>query len=75
MALGGDQGGAIRTPSSWCGVYGLKPSWGLVPVNASMPISYSVDHCGPICASAEDVALLLSVIAEHDGWYHRTIPA
>jgi amidase len=46
-----------------------------VPVNASMPISYSVDHCGPICASVEDVALLLSVIAEHDGWDRRTIPA
>jgi amidase len=75
MALGGDQGGSIRTPSSWCGVYGLEPSWGLVPVTASMPISYSVDHCGPICASVEDVALLLSVIAEHDGWDHRTIPA
>jgi amidase len=75
MALGGDQGGSIRTPSSWCGVYGLKPSWGLVPVTGSMPISYSVDHCGPICASVEDVALLLSVIAGHDGWDHRTIPA
>ncbi|SDR56431.1 amidase [Rhizobiales bacterium GAS191] len=75
MALGGDQGGSIRTPSSWCGVYGLKPSWGLVPLSGSMPISYSVDHCGPICASVEDVARLLSVIAGHDGWDTRTIPA
>src|SRR5262249_8440946 len=53
MALGGDQGGSIRTPSSWCGVYGLKPTWGLVPTTGSMPISYSVDHCGPMCASTE----------------------
>jgi len=75
MALGGDQGGSIRTPSSWCGVYGLKPTWGLVPLTGSMPISYSVDHCGPICASVEDVARLLSVIAGHDGWDPRTIPA
>lgn len=75
MALGGDQGGSIRTPSSWCGVYGLKPTWGLVPVTGSMPIAYSIDHCGPICASVEDVARLLSVIAGHDGWDHRTIPA
>lgn len=75
MALGGDQGGSIRTPSSWCGVYGLKPTWGLVPLSGSMPISYSVDHCGPMCASVEDVARLLSVIAGHDGWDTRTIPA
>src|SRR6201987_72778 len=73
MALGGDQGGSIRTPSSWCGVYGLKPTWGLVPTTGSMPISYSVDHCGPMCGSVEDVARLLSVIAGHDGWDSRTI--
>ncbi len=72
MALGGDQGGSIRTPSSWCGVYGLKPTWGLVPTTGSMPISYSVDHCGPMCASTEDVARLLTVIAGHDGLDPRT---
>lgn len=69
MALGGDQGGSIRTPSCWCGVYGLKPTWGLVPLTGAMPISYALDHCGPICASTADVALLLGVIAgsdEHD---------
>ncbi|MBV9530812.1 MAG: amidase [Bradyrhizobium sp.] len=75
MALGGDQGGSIRTPSSWCGVYGLKPTFGLVPTTGSMPISYSVDHCGPMCASVEDVARLLTVIAGHDGWDTRTIAA
>src|SRR5580704_11617124 len=75
MALGGDQGGSIRTPSSWCGVYGLKPTWGLVPTTGSMPISYSVDHCGPMCASVDDVARILTVIAGHDGWDTRTISA
>src|SRR5260370_22404464 len=75
MAPGVDQGGSIRTPSSWCGVYGLKPTWGLVPTTGSMPISYSVDHCGPMCASVEDVARLLTVIAGHDGWDTRTIAA
>jgi amidase len=75
MALGGDQGGSIRTPSSWCGVYGLKPTWGLVPTTGSMPISYSIDHCGPIGASVEDIARLLAVIAGHDGWDSRTIAA
>jgi amidase len=75
MALGGDQGGSIRTPSSWCGIYGLKPTWGLVPTTGSMPISYSVDHCGPMGASVDDVARLLTVIAGHDGWDTRTISA
>jgi amidase len=75
MALGGDQGGSIRTPSSWCGIYGLKPTWGLVPTTGSMPISYSVDHCGPMGATVEDVARLLTVIAGHDGWDPRTIAA
>ena len=75
MALGGDPGGSIRTPSSWCGIYGLKPTWGLVPTTGSMPISYSLDHCGPMGASVEDVARLLAVIAGHDGWDSRTIAA
>src|SRR5215469_2181069 len=75
MALGGDQGGSIRTPSCWCGAYGLKPTWGLVPMTGSMPISYSVDHCGPICASTEDVARLLTAIAGPDGHDPRTVTA
>src|SRR5579864_60207 len=75
MALGGDQGGSIRTPSCWCGVYGLKPTWGLVPMTGGMPISYSVDHCGPICSSVENVARLLTAIAGPDGYDPRTISA
>jgi amidase len=75
MAVGGDQGGSIRTPASWCGVYGLKPTWGLVPTSGAMPISYSMDHLGPMCATVEDTARLLSVIAGHDGWDSRTIGA
>ncbi len=72
MALGGDQGGSIRTPSCWCGVYGLKPTWGLVPMTGGMPISYSVDHCGPMAGSAEDLARLLTAIAGPDGHDPRT---
>jgi amidase len=75
MALGGDQGGSIRTPSAWCGVYGLKPTWGLVPMTGGMPISYSLDHCGPICDSVENVARLLAAIAGADGYDPRTINA
>src|SRR6267154_1592179 len=43
MALGGDQGGSIRTPSGWCGVYGLKPTWGLVPMTGGMSIPMHLD--------------------------------
>jgi amidase len=75
MALGGDQGGSIRTPSAWCGVFGLKPTWGLVPMTGGMPISYSVDHCGPICSSTENVARLLTAIAGPDPHDPRTINA
>jgi amidase len=75
MALGGDQGGSIRTPSAWCGVFGLKPSWGLVPMTGGMPISYSVDHSGPICSSTENIARLLTAIAGPDPHDPRTINA
>lgn len=75
MALGGDQGGSIRTPSCWCGVCGLKPTWGLVPMTGGMPISYSVDHCGPICNNVENVARLLTAIAGPDEHDPRTINA
>ncbi len=75
IALGRDQGGSIRTPSCWCGVYGMKPTWGLVPMTGGMPISYSVDHCGPICNSVENVARLLTAIAGPDGHDPRTVHA
>jgi amidase len=66
MALGGDQGGSIRIPAAWCGVYGLKPTYGLVPCTGVFPIEQTLDHSGPICGSTRDVALLLSVIAGRD---------
>ncbi|HEY8342323.1 MAG TPA: amidase, partial [Calditerricola sp.] len=67
MAIGGDQGGSIRIPSSWCGVYGLKPSYGLVPYTGVFPIEQTLDHVGPIARTVADVALLLEVIAGPDG--------
>ncbi|HZC18232.1 MAG TPA: amidase family protein, partial [Rubrobacteraceae bacterium] len=65
--IGGDQGGSIRIPASWCGVYGLKPTHGLVPYTGVFPIEITLDHTGPIAGSVEDVALLLSAIAGEDG--------
>ena len=67
MAIGGDQGGSIRIPASWCGVYGLKGTHGLVPYTGVFPIEITLDHVGPIAASVRDVALLLQAIAGEDG--------
>ena len=67
MALGGDQGGSIRIPGSWCGVYGLKATHGLVPYTGVMPIELTIDHCGPMANTVEDVARLLGAIAGADG--------
>jgi amidase len=67
MAIGGDQGGSIRIPSSWCGNYGLKPTYGLVPYTGVFPIELTLDHTGPIAASVGDVALLLDAICGEDG--------
>jgi len=67
MAIGGDQGGSIRMPSSYCGIYGLKPTWGLVPYTGVMPIELTLDHTGPMTATVADNALLLEVLAGPDG--------
>ena len=50
MAIGGDQGGSIRMPASFCGIYGMKPTHGLVPYTGIMPIEIYVDHTGPMTA-------------------------
>jgi len=67
MALGGDQGGSIRMPAGWCGIYGMKPTHGLVPYTGIMPIEVYVDHTGPMTATVEDNALMLEAIAGPDG--------
>src|SRR5579883_1877381 len=67
LALGGDQGGSIRIPSCWCGVYGLKPTYGLVPYTGIFPIELTLDHTGPIAGTVADVARLLEAIAGPDG--------
>src|SRR5437879_10141970 len=67
MALGGDQGGSIRIPSSYCGAVGLKATYGLVPYTGVFPIELTLDHTGPIARSAADCALLLAAIAGPDG--------
>ncbi|WP_020186309.1 amidase [Methylopila sp. 73B] len=66
MAIGGDQGGSIRLPSSWSGCYGLKPTYGLVPYTGCAMIETTLDHVGPMANSTKGVARLLSVIAGYD---------
>ena len=71
MALGGDQAGSIRIPASYCGVYGMKPTFGLVPYTGAASLETTIDHCGPMTASVADNALLLEVLAGPDGYDSR----
>ena len=74
MATGGDQGGSIRIPSSYCGAVGHKPTHGLVPYTGVFPIELTLDHTGPITRTAADAALLLETIAGPDGLDPRQPP-
>lgn len=65
-ALGSDTGGSIRIPASLCGVVGLKPTYGRVSLRGVVPLSWSLDHAGPMARHVADVALMLEVIAGHD---------
>jgi len=65
-ALGTDTGGSIRIPASFCGTVGLKPTYGRVSRRGVMPLSWSLDHVGPLAASVRDAALVLNAIAGHD---------
>src|SRR5690348_13451593 len=67
LAMGGDQGGSVRIPSSWCGTVGHKPTHGLVPYTGAFPIEFTLDHLGPITRTVADAALMLEVIAGRDG--------
>jgi amidase len=67
MAIGGDQGGSIRIPSSFSGIYGMKPTYGLVPYTGVMPIELTLDHTGPMTRTVRENALLLEVLAGPDG--------
>jgi aspartyl-tRNA(Asn)/glutamyl-tRNA(Gln) amidotransferase subunit A len=65
-ALGSDTGGSIRIPASLCGVVGLKPTFGRVSLAGAVPLSWSLDHLGPLTRSVADAALLLEAIAGAD---------
>ena len=66
MTIGGDQGGSIRIPASFCGIVGHKPTHGLVPYTGIIGIDNTFDHAGPMTRTVADAALLLQVIAGKD---------
>ncbi len=65
-AIGTDTGGSIRIPAACCGVTGLKPTYGRVSCYGVIPLSWSLDHVGPLGSSAEDCAILFDAIAKYD---------
>ncbi len=65
-SLGSDTGGSIRVPSALCGVVGLKPTRGRVSLRGVIPLSWNLDHAGPMARCVRDVALLLQAVAGYD---------
>jgi aspartyl-tRNA(Asn)/glutamyl-tRNA(Gln) amidotransferase subunit A len=65
-AIGSDTGGSIREPAAFCGIVGLKPTYGRVSTRGVFPLSWSLDHVGPLCRNVRDTALMLEAIAGYD---------
>jgi aspartyl-tRNA(Asn)/glutamyl-tRNA(Gln) amidotransferase subunit A len=65
-ALGSDTGGSIRGPAAYCGIVGLKPTYGLVSRAGVLPLSWSLDHAGPMTRTVADTAVMLQAIAGYD---------
>jgi aspartyl-tRNA(Asn)/glutamyl-tRNA(Gln) amidotransferase subunit A len=63
LSIGTDSGGSVRSPPCYCGVVGLKPSFGLLPLDGILPLSPSLDHVGIVAASVEDAVLCLDVLS------------
>lgn len=65
-AMGSDTGGSVRLPAAYCGLVGLKPTFGRVSKRGVLPLSWSLDNCGPLTWTVEDCAIMLQIIAGHD---------
>jgi len=65
-AMGSDTGGSIRGPAAYNGIVGLKPTYGRVSRRGVFPLSYTLDHCGPLTRTVEDCAILMQALAGHD---------
>ncbi len=75
-SLGSDTGGSVRIPAALCGTVGLKPTYGRVSIAGAVPLSWSLDHVGPLTRTVEDAAIMMEVIAGHDPRdnYSRQVP-
>src|SRR5262249_39529461 len=74
-AIGTETAGSIREPAALCGVVGLKPTYGRVSTQGIIPLSYSLDHAGPITRTVADAAILLQAIAEPAAQNHSGVQA
>jgi aspartyl-tRNA(Asn)/glutamyl-tRNA(Gln) amidotransferase subunit A len=74
-AIGSDTRGSILCPLAWCGVSGMRPSFGRVSRHGVMAIAWSMDKLGPMARTADDCGLILSVMAGHDPLDHDSLPA
>jgi aspartyl-tRNA(Asn)/glutamyl-tRNA(Gln) amidotransferase subunit A len=74
-SLGTDTAGSIRIPASYCGIVGFKPTYGRVSNRGVIPLSWTLDHVGPLCRTVEDAALVLRVIAGYDKLDPTTVDA
>lgn len=72
---GSDTGGSIRIPASWCGVVGIRPTYGLVSLTGTFPRAYSLDCGGPLARTVADVALMLNAMVGYDPGYKQSIRA
>lgn len=72
-ALGTDTGGSIRTPAAMCGITGFKATYGRVSIRGIVPLTWSLDHCGPLAKTVEDTAAVLQIIAGFDSLDLQTV--
>ena len=66
LAMGSDTGGSIRLPASYCGIVGLKPTYGVISRRGIVPLSFTLDHAGPLTRTVEDCAMAMQALAGHD---------
>lgn len=72
-AIGSDTGGSVRIPAAFCGVTGFKPSWGAIPLDGALYLSWTCDHAGPLARSVDDCARLFEVMSQRSA-AHGTVP-